>query len=89
MATTRALVEAGLRRGARRGGGCLGRPTEQATSYLAWVDAGSSPGRFDTHDILLRRGQLPGDIALRGSRTSVTFWPIARAGTTNTLDFEP
>jgi hypothetical protein len=30
-------------------------------------------------------GQLPPGIELRGSRASLTFWPVSRAGTTMTI----
>ena len=64
---------------------CLTNTARVATGYLAWIDAGTQRGQFDASDTLLMRASLPGDIAIRGSRTYVTFWPVARAGTTNTL----
>lgn len=67
------------------GSDCLRSTADSAVGYLAWLDHSGSRTRLDPEDTLLVRAQLPGELQLRGSRTSVTFWPIARAGTTNTF----
>ncbi|HPF25847.1 MAG TPA: GspH/FimT family pseudopilin [Steroidobacteraceae bacterium] len=64
---------------------CLRSTADSAIGYQAWIDQGGSLTRLDPGDTLLLRAQLPGELQLRGSRASVTFWPIARAGTTNTF----
>lgn len=35
---------------------------------------------------LLNTFRLPADLTVHGSRAAVTFWPVARAGTTSTFD---
>ena len=66
-------------------GTCLNVIDRPGDGYLAWLDTGADRGRLDPRDTVLFRSRLPGRISLRGSRTSVTFWPVSRAGTTNTL----
>ena len=47
----------------------------------------SSPPRFDPQDQLLSETQLPADVLLQGTRSAVTYWPAARAGTTASFVF--
>jgi type IV fimbrial biogenesis protein FimT len=35
---------------------------------------------------LLHTFRLPGEVTVHGTRAAVTFWPVARAGTTSTFD---
>src|SRR5262249_39191766 len=35
---------------------------------------------------LLHTFRLPSDVTVHGTRAAVTFWPVARAGTTSTFD---
>jgi type IV fimbrial biogenesis protein FimT len=67
-------------------GRCLASAAQRGVSFRAWLNTrGESPARPDADEPLISLGQLPRDVALRGSRTSVTFWPVTRAGTTNTI----
>jgi hypothetical protein len=47
--------------------------------------AGGTTGRLDAGDELLRSVELPPELRLLGSRRVLTYWPVARAGTTATL----
>lgn len=47
----------------------------------------SSPPRLDPADELLLSHALPPTVELRATRTAVTYWPTARAGTTATFVF--
>jgi type IV fimbrial biogenesis protein FimT len=40
---------------------------------------------IDAADTLLRHVALPAPVTVRGSRAAVTYWPVARAGTTSTF----
>lgn len=65
---------------------CLSGGARRGTSFKAWLNTrGESPARPDADEPIVAIGELPSDIELRGSRASVTFWPVARAGTTNTI----
>lgn len=57
-----------------------------AAGWAIFVDQpGGIRGEFDTGDELLRVARLPGGFRLLGSRRVLTYWPVARAGTTATL----
>jgi type IV fimbrial biogenesis protein FimT len=70
------------------GAACLSSVTHGASGWLVFVDRDPAvPVRFDGEDELLRHVPLPAGVAVRGSRTAVTFWPVAMAGTTGTFTF--
>ncbi|MCC7463432.1 MAG: GspH/FimT family pseudopilin [Gammaproteobacteria bacterium] len=57
-----------------------------AGGWTVFVDrAGGSSARLDAGDELLRSVELPPELRLLGSRRALTYWPVARAGTTATL----
>jgi hypothetical protein len=47
----------------------------------------NSPPRLDTADELLQVHTLAPTVDLRSTRSAVTYWPAARAGTTATFVF--
>jgi Tfp pilus assembly protein FimT len=65
---------------------CLESPRAEARGWLVFhdVDRGS-PVQIEGGDLVLRAVELPGRVSVRGSRSAVTYWPVARAGTTATL----
>lgn len=64
---------------------CLGTAAP-AAGWAIFVDRpGGTSGKLDPADELLQVAQLPGGIRLLGSRRALTYWPVARAGTTATL----
>lgn len=66
---------------------CIGSAASPANGWLVFEqpDATVAP-RTAVVPPVLRSFRAPGDIALYGSRTAVTFWPATRAGTTSTFD---
>lgn len=65
---------------------CLEHAASPARGWLIFHDVRrSSPVRLDAADTLLRRTELPGRVTAQGTRTAVTYWPAARAGTTSTF----
>jgi type IV fimbrial biogenesis protein FimT len=51
---------------------------------IGWLVFYQSQGPAESP--LLHTFRLPGAVAVRGTRAAVTFWPVARAGTTSTFD---
>jgi type IV fimbrial biogenesis protein FimT len=67
-------------------GACLPSSARRGASFKSWLNTrGDSPALPDAGEPVIAQGQLPRDIDLRGSRASITFWPVSRAGTTNTI----
>lgn len=67
------------------GGSCLAASTP-ASGWAMFIDRpGGASGRLDAGDELLQRVDLPAELRLQGSRRVLTYWPVARAGTTATL----
>lgn len=67
-------------------GRCLPSNARRGSSFRAWINTrGESPARPDADEPTLLVGHLAAGIELRGSRASLTFWPVSRAGTTITL----
>ena len=65
--------------------GCLGSGGS-ARGWAVFIDrAGGTTGRLDAGDELLHSVELPPELRLLGSRRVLTYWPVARAGTTATL----
>ena len=57
-----------------------------ASGWAVFVDRpGSTSGRLDAGHELLHVAALPPELRLLGSRRALTYWPVARAGTTATL----
>jgi type IV fimbrial biogenesis protein FimT len=57
-----------------------------ATGWAVFIDGpGGISGRLDAGDQLLHVVDLPAELRLTGSRRALTYWPVARAGTTATL----
>jgi type IV fimbrial biogenesis protein FimT len=68
------------------GAQCLEQPDRQARGWLVFHDL--TRGRtvqVDGEDTLLRAVELPSRMSAFGSRGAVTYWPVARAGTTATF----
>jgi Tfp pilus assembly protein FimT len=67
-------------------GRCITGAQRRGRGFRAWLNnASESPPRQDPSDPTLLVGELPAGIELRGSRASLTFWPVSRAGTTITI----
>jgi type IV fimbrial biogenesis protein FimT len=67
---------------------CVTTAGEAAKGWLGFgPDAGTAavPRRAVAGEVL-SRFHLPGRFTVRGSRPAVTFWPVARAGSTGTFD---
>ncbi len=65
---------------------CVVGRSGRGTGLRGWLEPTPRRApRYDPGDPLIVAAALPAEIEIRGSRTSVTFWPAARAGTTNTL----
>jgi type IV fimbrial biogenesis protein FimT len=57
-----------------------------ATGWAVFIDhSGGASAQLDAGDELLRSVDLPAELRLTGSRRALTYWPVARAGTTATL----
>jgi type IV fimbrial biogenesis protein FimT len=57
-----------------------------ASGWAVFIDRpGGATGRLDAGDERLRSVELPAELRLVGSRRALTYWPVARAGTTATL----
>lgn len=57
-----------------------------AGGWAVFVDRpGGTAGRLDAGDELLHSVELPPELRLQGTRRALTYWPVARAGTTATL----
>jgi type IV fimbrial biogenesis protein FimT len=57
-----------------------------ASGWAVFIDRpGGVSGRLDAGDELLHVVDLPPELRLSGSRRALTYWPVARAGTTATL----
>ena len=60
-----------------------------AAAGVGWLVFYQPGGRVVTQPAaapLLHTFTLPEDVSVHGSRAAVTFWPVARAGTTSTFD---
>jgi type IV fimbrial biogenesis protein FimT len=65
---------------------CISGTARRGQSFRAWINTrGESPARPDPTEPTILMGQLPPGVELRGSRASLTFWPVSRAGTTITI----
>ncbi|HEY8508778.1 MAG TPA: GspH/FimT family pseudopilin [Steroidobacteraceae bacterium] len=65
---------------------CIERADVEASGWLVFHERkAGSPVQLDEGDVLLRSFLLPPHIAVRGTRSAVTFWPAARAGTPSTF----
>jgi type IV fimbrial biogenesis protein FimT len=65
---------------------CADRIAPDARGWLVFHDIERGGAvQLDTHDVLLRRVDLPGRITVQGTRAAVTYWPTSRAGTTSTF----
>ena len=57
-----------------------------AGGWAVFIDRpGGTTGRLDAGDELLRSVELPPELRVLGTRRALTYWPVARAGTTATL----
>lgn len=67
---------------------CVTTPGQAATGWLVFVaDSGAAAAsRPAVVGEVLSRFRLSGRLAVSASRPTVTFWPVARAGTTGTFD---
>jgi type IV fimbrial biogenesis protein FimT len=65
---------------------CIEQPRVAARGWLVFSDlARGGPVQLDPEDTLLRTVELPERVSVRGSRSAVTYWPVARAGTNATF----
>ena len=65
---------------------CITTSGAPAPGWLVFFDIDrKSPVQLSANDDRLSTGQLPTGIAISGTRSAVTFWPTARAGTTATF----
>lgn len=73
---------------------CLSAGGEQCATQARLATSGwiifperarSSPAQRAPDEEVLRNFQLPEGLTVRGSRSAVTYWPVARAGTTSTF----
>lgn len=68
------------------GARCGVRAGVPADAWIAFLDRSpSNPAVRQPGDELLRAERLPRGIRAWATRTTVTFWPVARAGTTSTF----
>jgi type IV fimbrial biogenesis protein FimT len=67
---------------------CVTTAGEAAKGWLVFVPDGGTAAvsRPAVVGEVLSRFRLPGRLTVSGSRPAVTFWPVARAGTTGTFD---
>jgi type IV fimbrial biogenesis protein FimT len=57
-----------------------------ASGWAVFLDRpGGTTGRLDAGDERLLSATLPAELRLLGTRRALTYWPVARAGTTATL----
>ncbi len=65
---------------------CIEQPGTDARGWLVFSDVAAGTGaQIDPDDTLLRAVELPDRMSVRGSRSAVAYWPVARAGTTATF----
>jgi type IV fimbrial biogenesis protein FimT len=66
---------------------CLAAPDAAASGWLVFVSDGAvaTPRPAVVREVL-SRFQLPDRLTVSASRPTVTFWPVARAGSTSTFD---
>ena len=65
---------------------CLTAAGAQGSGWLIFHDSDrSAPPRLSPADQLLHASTLPPGFKVSGTRAAVTYWPIARAGTTGTF----
>lgn len=61
----------------------------EVASSRGWIefqnDRVESPPRRDAAEPLLSHTAFDADLSIRGTRRSVTFWPVSRSGTTTTF----
>jgi type IV fimbrial biogenesis protein FimT len=66
---------------------CLAAPDAAASGWLVFVSDGTvATSRPVVVREILSRFQLPDRLTVSASRPTVTFWPVARAGSTSTFD---
>ena len=63
------------------GESCLSSAAAAGVGWLVFYQSGG-PSSVP----LLHTFRLPADLTVHGTRAAVTFWPVARAGTTSTFD---
>lgn len=63
------------------GESCIESEAAGAVGWLVFYQA-AGPAAVP----LLHVFRLPSDVSVHGTRSAVTFWPVARAGTTSTFD---
>lgn len=68
------------------GAQCLAAARQRAQGWIEFQNTHSeSPPRLDPADTLLGAQSFDAELAIRGSRSAVAFWPVSRAGTTATF----
>ena len=66
---------------------CLARPDLAAVGWLVFRAEGSAAvAQPATPDAVFHSFQLPTDISVTATRPAITFWPVARAGSTGTFE---
>lgn len=66
----------------------LGSPDGAAIGWLVFHSegAGAAAAQPASPDTVFHTFHLPPDIKVGGTRAAITFWPVARAGTTGTFE---
>jgi Tfp pilus assembly protein FimT len=62
------------------GESCVASAAAAGAGWLVFYQSGGPAAPF------LHTFTLPTDVTVHGTRAAVTFWPVARAGTTSTFD---
>ncbi len=66
---------------------CLSRPDVAAVGWLVFRAEGSAAvAQPATPEAVFHSFQLPADISVTATRPAITFWPVARAGSTGTFE---
>jgi type IV fimbrial biogenesis protein FimT len=65
---------------------CVTKPDVAAAGWLVFHPESQAVTAQPTPAKLLHQFQLPPDVTVRGTRPAVTFWPVARAGSTGTFE---
>jgi type IV fimbrial biogenesis protein FimT len=65
---------------------CIPRPDVVGVGWLVFHPQSQSPTAQPVPATVIHSFQLPPEITVSGTRPAVTFWPVARAGTTGTFE---
>jgi type IV fimbrial biogenesis protein FimT len=68
------------------GASCLETAAAAGVGWLVFYQSGGGALSQPASPPLLHTFTLPRDVTVHGTRAAVTFWPVARAGTTSTFD---